>query len=105
MQDQAVRDTKVMAVRLAAWTAGSHWGATGWDMVAGCRPGQEQQTGPPKGGGRMRMLGGDSTGEATGSAAASRVRNAPREAACPAEGLYGTSAAGSASESWPAAFL
>ena len=43
-------------------------------MVAGCRPGQEQ-TRPPKGGGRMRMLGGDSTGEATGSAAADRVRN------------------------------
>ena len=40
---------------------------------------------PPKGGGRMRMLGGDSTGEATGSAAADRVRNALREAACPAE--------------------
>ena len=33
----------------------------------------------------MRMLGGDSTGEATGSAAAYRVRNALREAACPAE--------------------
>ena len=33
----------------------------------------------------MRMLGGDSTGEATGSAAADRVRNALREAACPAE--------------------
>ena len=52
--------------------------------MAGYRPGQEQ-TGPPKGGGRMRMLGGDSTGEATGSAAADRVRNALREAACPAE--------------------
>ena len=34
-------------------------------MVARYLPGQEQ-TGPPKGGGRMRMLGGDSTGEATG---------------------------------------
>ena len=33
----------------------------------------------------MRMLGGDSTAEATGSAAADRVRNALREAACPAE--------------------
>ena len=33
----------------------------------------------------MRMLGGESTGEATGSAAADRVRNALREAACPAE--------------------
>ena len=31
----------------------------------------------------MRMLGGDSTGEATGSAAVDRVRNALREAACP----------------------
>ena len=38
-----------------------------------------------KGVGLMRMLGGDSTGEATGSAAADRVRNALREAACPAE--------------------
>ncbi|CAK0787011.1 hypothetical protein CVIRNUC_010227 [Coccomyxa viridis] len=52
-------------------------------MVAGCRPGQEQ-TGPPKGGGQMHMLGGDSTGEATGLAAADQVRNALREAACPA---------------------
>ena len=78
-----MRDTKVTADRLAARTAGgSHWGSTG--RVAGCRPGQEQ-TGPPKGGGRMRMLGGDSTGAATGSAAADRVRNALREAACPAE--------------------
>ena len=85
MQDQAVRDTKVMADRLAARTAGgSRWGSTGRGMVAGYRPGQEQ-TGPPKGGGRMRMLGGDSTGEATGSAAADRVRNALREAVCPAE--------------------
>ena len=33
----------------------------------------------------MRMLGGDSTGEATGCSAAGRVRNALREAACPAE--------------------
>lgn len=33
----------------------------------------------------MRMLGGDSTGGATGSAAADRVRNALREAACPAK--------------------
>ena len=33
----------------------------------------------------MRMLGGDSTGEATGSVAADRVRNALKEAACPAE--------------------
>ena len=33
----------------------------------------------------MRMLGGDSTGEAPGSAAAYRMRNALREAACPAE--------------------
>ena len=40
MQNQAVRDTKVMADRLAAWTAGSHWGSTGRGMVAGCRPGQ-----------------------------------------------------------------
>ncbi|CAK0736110.1 hypothetical protein CVIRNUC_000693 [Coccomyxa viridis] len=53
-------------------------------MVAGWRPGQEQ-TGPPKGAGRMRMLGGDSTGEAPGLATANRVRNALREAACPAE--------------------
>ena len=53
-------------------------------MVAGCRPGQEQ-TGPSKGGGLMRVLGGDSTGEAAGSVAAYRVRNALREAACPAE--------------------
>ena len=73
-----------MADWLAARTAGSHWGSTCRGMVAGCRPGREQ-TGPPKGGGLMRMLGGDSTGEATGSAAAYRVRNALREAACPAE--------------------
>ena len=33
----------------------------------------------------MRMLGGDSTGEAIGSAAADRVRSALREAACPTE--------------------
>ena len=33
----------------------------------------------------MRMLGGDSTGEAPGLATANRVRNALREAACPAE--------------------
>ena len=80
-----MRNTKVMADRLAAWTAGgSHWGSTCRGMVAGCRPGQDQ-TGPPKGGGLMRMLGGDSTGEATRSAAADRVRNALREAACPAE--------------------
>ena len=79
-----MRNTKVMADRLAAWTAGSHWGSTGRGMVAGYRPGQKQ-AGPPKGGGRMRMLGGDSTGEATGSAAPDRVRNALREAACPAE--------------------
>ena len=73
-----MRDTKVMADRLAARTAGeSRW-------VARYLPGQEQ-TGPPKGGGRMRMLGGDSTGEATGSVAADRVRNALKEAACPAE--------------------
>ena len=85
MQDQAVRDTRVLADRLAARTAGgSHWGSTGRGMVAGYRPGQEQ-TGPPKGGGRMRMLGGNSTGEATGLAAADRVRNALGEAACPAE--------------------
>ncbi|CAK0786216.1 hypothetical protein CVIRNUC_009429 [Coccomyxa viridis] len=78
MQDQAVRDTKVMADRLAARTAGeSRWGSTGRGMVARYLPGQEQ-TGPPKGGGRMRMLGGDSTGEATGSVAADRVRNALR---------------------------
>ncbi|CAK0787009.1 hypothetical protein CVIRNUC_010225 [Coccomyxa viridis] len=84
MQDQAVRDTKV-SDRLAARTAGgSRWESTGRGMVAGHRPGQEQ-TGPPKGGRRMRMLGGDSTGEATGSAAADRVRNALKEAACPAE--------------------
>ena len=80
-----MRDTKVMADRLAARTAGeSRWGSTGRGMVARYLPGQEQ-TGPPKGGGRMRMLGGDSTGEATGSVAADRVRNALREAACPAE--------------------
>ena len=77
MQDQAVRDTKVMADRLAARTAGgSHWGSTGRGMVARYRPGQKQ-TGPPKGGGRMRMLGGDSTGEATGSAAAESISMAP----------------------------
>ena len=76
---------EAMADRLTAQTAGrSHWGSTGRGIVAGCRPGQEQ-TGPLKGGGRMRMLGGDSTGEATGSAAADRVRNALREAACPTE--------------------
>ena len=52
---------EAMADRLTAETAGGpHWGSTGRGMVAGCRPGQEQ-TGPPKGGGRMRMLGGDST--------------------------------------------
>ena len=84
MQDQAVH-MEAMADRLTAQTAGrSHWGSTGRGIVAGCRPGQEQ-TGPPNGCGRMRMLGGDSTGEATGSAAADRVRNALREAACPAE--------------------
>ena len=33
----------------------------------------------------MRMLGRDSTRKATGSAAADRVRNALREAACPAK--------------------
>ena len=33
----------------------------------------------------MRMLGGDSIGEATGSAAADRVRNALKEAARPAK--------------------
>ena len=49
-------------------------------MLAGCQPGQEQ-AGPSKGGGLMRMLGGDSTGEAIGLAAADRVRNALREAA------------------------
>ena len=76
---------EAMADRLTAQTAGrSHWGSTGRGMVAGCRPGQEQ-TGPPKGGGRRRMLGGDSTGEATGSAAADRVRNTLREAVCPTE--------------------
>ena len=86
-----MRDTKVMADRLAARTAGeSRWGSTGRGMVTRYMvtrylPGQEQ-TGPPKGGGRMHMLGGDSTGEATGSAAADRVRNALREAACPADG-------------------
>ena len=80
-----MRDTKVMADRLAARTAGeSRWGSTGRGMVARYLPGQEQ-TGPPKGGGRMRMLGGDSTGQATGSVAANRVRNALKEAACPAE--------------------
>ena len=85
MQDQAVQNMEAMADRLTAQTAGrSHWGSTGRGMVAGCRPGQEQ-TGAPRGGGRMRMLGGDSTGEATGSAAADRVRNALREAACPTE--------------------
>ena len=52
--------------------------------MAGCRPGQEQ-TGLPKRGGLMRMLGGDSTGEATGSAEADRVRNALGGAVCPAE--------------------
>ena len=80
-----MQNMEAMADRLTAQTAGrSHWGSTGRGVVAGCRPGQEQ-TGPPKGGGRMRMLGGDSTGEATGSAAADRVRNALREAACPTE--------------------
>ena len=33
----------------------------------------------------MRTLKGNSTGETNGSAAADRVRNALREAACPAE--------------------
>ena len=33
----------------------------------------------------MRVLGGDSIREATGSAAADRVRDTLREAACPAE--------------------
>ena len=64
MQDQAVQNMEATADRLTAQTAGkSHWGSTGRGMVTGCRPGQEQ-TGPPKGGGRMHMLGGDSTGEA-----------------------------------------
>ena len=36
MQDQAVRDIKVMADSLTAQTAGgSHWGSTGRGMVAG----------------------------------------------------------------------
>ena len=57
-----MQNMEAMADRLTAQTAGgSHWGSTGRGMVAGCRPGQEQ-TGPPKGAGRMRMLGGDSTG-------------------------------------------
>ena len=81
-----MQDTKAMADRLAAQTAGRcHWGSTGRGMVSGCRPGQGQ-TGPPGGGGRMRMLGGDSTGEATGSAAADRVRNALREGCLPCRG-------------------
>ena len=37
----------------------------------------------------MRMLGGDSTGEATGSTAADRVRNALREAVCLTEEVHG----------------
>ncbi|CAK0787914.1 hypothetical protein CVIRNUC_011136 [Coccomyxa viridis] len=81
MQDQAVQNMEAMADRLTAETAGgSHWGSTGRGMVAGAGTDRTSQ-----GGGRMRMLGGDSTGEATGSAAADRVRNALREAACPAE--------------------
>ncbi|CAK0732814.1 hypothetical protein CVIRNUC_000186 [Coccomyxa viridis] len=85
MQDQAVQNMEAMTDRLTAQTGGgSHWGSIGRAWWPGCRPGQEQ-TGPPKGAGRMRMLGGDSTGEATGSAAADQVRNALREAACPTE--------------------
>ena len=46
MQDQAVRDTKVMADRLAARTAGeSRWGSTGRGMVARYLPGQGSQGG------------------------------------------------------------
>ena len=63
---------------------GSRWESTGRGMMAGHRPGQNRQD-LPRGGGRMRMLGGDSTREATGSVAADRVRNALKEAACPAE--------------------
>ena len=53
-------------------------------------PGASQgrgQAGAPKGGrADCARLGGDSTGvEATGLAAADRVRNTLREAACPAE--------------------
>ena len=33
----------------------------------------------------MRVLGGDSTGEASGFAAADRSAQSPEEAACPAE--------------------
>ena len=71
-----MQDMEAMADKLAARTAGS---LTGDSPVGAWWPdaGQEQ-TGPPKGGGLMRMLGGDSTGEATGSAAADRVRNALR---------------------------
>ena len=80
-----MQNTEAMAERLTAETAGgSHWGSTGRGMVAGCRPGQEQ-TGPPKGGRADAHAGRRQHREATGSAAADRVRNALREAACPAE--------------------
>ena len=74
-----------MANRLTARTAG---GLTGGPPVGAWWPGASQgrnRQNLPKGVGLMRMLGGDSTGKATGSAAADRVRNALREAACPAE--------------------
>ena len=74
-----------MADWLAARTAG---GLTGGPPVGAWWPGAGQgrnRQDLPRGVGLMRMLRGDSTGEATGSAAAYRVRNALREAACPAE--------------------
>ena len=81
-----MRDTKVMADRLAARTAGeSRRGSTGRGMVARYLPGQEQ-TGPPKGGGRMRMLGGDSTGEATGSVGGGPSAQRPEGGCLPCRG-------------------
>ena len=85
MQDEAVQSTGAMADRLAgrmdSWAALGvhHSGHGGWEPA---RAGTGRTS---EGGGLMRMLGGDSTGEATGSAAADRVRNALREAACSAK--------------------
>ena len=84
-QDQAVQIWKAMADRLADradnWASlGVHRSGHGGRVPARAGTGRIS-----KGVGLMRMLGGDSTGEATGSAAADRVRNALREAACPAE--------------------
>ena len=58
MHDQAVQIKRQWLTGwLARQTTGLHWRSTGRGMVAGCQPGQGQ-AGAPKGGGLMRMLGG-----------------------------------------------